>query len=358
MKYSEELMELLLMDIPLQEEREHGFLDILGINYAETSITRIYAYFLDSRNSIIISNLFVSTLFEIILEKSGVVFGSQKLICETEVRTKEGRSIDLVLFSDDNQEAVIIENKINASLYNDLRDYYESVQANKKIGVVLSLTRMAAVPKEYVVITHMEWMRRIASKGLPVQLSSRQFIYLNDFISNMENISGRSEPNESVRFFFENTNKVLKAKATYDAAFNFVIEQLKITANKYSEDWELYGYSYSYRQIWNTKSKELAYYSINLEHALSSEPEITVIIEVYKDALLKIDELRDKLRNSGAYMKIEDQEMTRADFARLGQLTYKFTNEDILNLSSFLLKKLNEDFRPSMDLVLSNIRKN
>jgi hypothetical protein len=57
-------------------------------------------------------------------------------------------------------------------------------------------------------------------------------------------------------------------------------------------------------------------------------------------------------------MKIEDQEMTRADFARLGQLTYKFTNEDILNLSSFLLKKLNEDFRPSMDLVLSNIRKN
>ena len=99
---------------------------------------------------------------------------------EREVSTKNGLFIDLLLSSiieneeDDskiNEEdpdswSIIIENKIDASLYNDLNEYYESTNGKNKIGVVLSLrdestTISAKTQEPFVSITHKELIERV-----------------------------------------------------------------------------------------------------------------------------------------------------------------------------------------------------
>lgn len=121
-----------------QKTREESFISICGFPSMEKVSSNILAFFLDTHKEHNLKNLFVKSLLESVglnAEDYPEDFES-----ETEVYTKNGKYIDLLLRNE--KRNIVIENKIYAELYNDLKDYYEKASEKDKekpIGIVLSL---------------------------------------------------------------------------------------------------------------------------------------------------------------------------------------------------------------------------
>ena len=73
------------------------------------------------------------------------IIDASRISVQREYLTKNRKYIDIVV-SQGNDWAIVIENKIKADVYNDLNDYYKSVSAKWKIGLVTSL-KEETIPK-------------------------------------------------------------------------------------------------------------------------------------------------------------------------------------------------------------------
>ena len=359
-----ELISLLSLEIPEPEIKKEGFLDIAGVQYRENTITKIYAYFLDQNKNRDIADLFLESLTELVADKLTNEIGFDDYYCSLEYPTKKGGRIDLVILSSKNDSAgfdentaLIIENKIYHNVHNDLEDYYESIDAKSKAGVLLTLSsqKIHDTMKDYFVnITHKEWMEKIKSKGLPTDIPIELYVYLNDFITNMENLSKNNKMNEQARFFFNHTTKVLRAKETYSEAHSFIIRQLGILAD--DKNLKKSGNNLTYCHMWDEEKDSRVYYSIDFSRLLSSETEraeLRVYIEVYKEAVEKKEELKNILDSKGFFTEGKLIEGTKSDknYAHLAYKSYNLTLKDIEILSVFLKDKIENDLKGAYELI-------
>lgn len=363
--FDKELIELLLLEIPEPLPKQEGFMDIAGVQYHENTITQIYSYFLNRERNQSISDLFLESIIDLVMVKTNcterLVFDD--VFCSLEYQTQKGNRIDLVITSASERSAgkqntgsaLIIENKIFSGLHNDLDDYYNSVDALNKVGILLTLRPFKLsndVKDKFINITHAEWMLQLKSKGLPANLSYNQYIYLNDFISNMENLTDNNTMNNEAKFFFQYPSKVLRAKQTFDAAYNYVVSQLKMVAEKL--DWNFYGNSWAWRHLWDSKNEAEVYFAVTLDKVVSEQPELTLFLEIYKDALKKETEFRQLLEENGFYQLLDDDKQSNSSWAHLAFKSYKLQLNDLERLSDYLYDKIQEDFMPAYNLLTKN----
>ena len=250
---SSPLISILTLNIPESPPRELGFLDVAGHTTRETTICNVYRYFLDRELSPLLSPIMLEALKELIAEKYGESGVTKELdLSDYKVRlelsTGNGR-IDIVLDSQVSQSVVIIEVKIYHGLYNNLADYWNKYlyPKNQKAGIVLSLKPM--LDKQigdigFVSITHNEWLNKVCAKGLPTNLPIRDYIYFNDFVNNMNNLTKSTTMNEQTEFYFDHSNTVEKAIDTKKQAWVYVLSHLKLAAGdlgmeltREKEDW-------------------------------------------------------------------------------------------------------------------------
>lgn len=200
--------------IPKKVARKETFLDIAGINHLENHWSFIYMYFFNPKASHGLSRLFIDTLQDIICKKTKkptLSMISFSVLREDAVPDEKGnmKRIDLLLQNDN--EAIIIENKVYASLYNRLDLYWSkpSVPEENKRGVVLSLWRTHPTHKGFVNITHEELAKAIEKKLSTYFTSAdpKSLLFLQDFIQNIYNIT-HSMNEEEVYFYFENREKI------------------------------------------------------------------------------------------------------------------------------------------------------
>jgi len=361
MNLDKELIDFLILDLPSAKIKPDTFLDLVGVQYHENTITQLYAYFLDRSNNKSVSDLFLNSLIDLITLKSSIKerIEIDNHCCDLEEQTDKGNRIDLLISSQnintkkrDGIAAIIIENKIFSGLHNDLEDYYHSTKAQTKIGILLTLRPHQIPPlyaDKFINITHVEWVTQIKANGLPTGLSINEYVYINDFINNMENLTDSNVMNQDARFFFEYSSKVLRAKQTYEAAYNYIISQLKILSEKL--EWTFYGNSWNWRHIWDAKNQSHVYFSIILEKAVASEPEITIYLEIYKDALKMEAEFRQVLSDNNIYAYLEDDKIANNSWAHLAFKTYKLKMENLENLSTYLYEQIQKDFIPAYNLI-------
>lgn len=204
-----------LKHIPKKLARKETFLDIAGIEHLENHWSFIYLYFFNPKASHGLSRLFADSLLTLIAKKSPQkpmlsleFFSVQR---EVPVSDEKGnmKRIDLLLKNE--AEAVIIENKVYASLYNRLDLYWgkPDVPEENKRGVVLSLWSTPPTHTGFVNITHEELAKAIES-NLPDYFTSVQpkaLIFLQDFIQNIYNVT-HSMNKEELYFYFENREKI------------------------------------------------------------------------------------------------------------------------------------------------------
>ncbi len=211
----EELAEWLrnLSNIPKKSIRKETLFDILGIKHLEKHWSYVYLYFFNPKASHGMYRLFVDTLQEIICKKTkkqALSLASFSVLREEAVKDEKGnlKYIDLLLQNDN--EAIIIENKVYASLYNRLDLYWRKpgVPEENKRGVVLSLWRTKPTHHGFINITHEEFAKAI-ERNLPPYFMSAQpksLILLQDFIQNIYNIT-HSMNKEELKFYFQHGNR-------------------------------------------------------------------------------------------------------------------------------------------------------
>ena len=188
-------------------------MDIAGIEHLENHWSFIYLYFFNPKGSHGLSRLFVDTLQHLICEDTGkaaLSMDSFSVVREEAVPDEKGnmKHIDLLLQNDD--EAIIIENKVYAKLYNRLELYWgkPNVPEENKRGVVLSLWPVKPTHYGFINITHERFAKAI-EENLPAYFKDAQpkaLILLQDFIQNIYNVT-HSMNEEELRFYFEPGNR-------------------------------------------------------------------------------------------------------------------------------------------------------
>ncbi|MGL5889150.1 MAG: PD-(D/E)XK nuclease family protein [Bacteroidia bacterium] len=356
--WSPNLQKLEWFDIPVFTRKEDTFLSIAGIQYRENTISRIYAYFLNHRNKEI-SNLLFSTLIELINEKNSKrnFKFEDEYNCQLEYGTTNGNRIDIVIESNSSnnqqQSAIIIENKVFHILNNDLNDYWNSVPAYNKAGVLLTLKSQDTGNSNYVNITHKEWGSRILSQRFPYSLSPKEYIYINDFLKNLISMDTSEQPEEA-KFFFEHSEKIMRSVDVYNNTWGYVSSELIKTAEKMNST--IQRNAYDYRYLYHKERTRTVHYSLIIEKLVSAVPQIMVVLEVSQETALKADKLRNILNEAGLYRnQVEKSTRGESHWAHIASKTYYLRKEDWNDLSNFLFAAIETDFSESMNLMIKEV---
>ncbi|MCA6363678.1 MAG: PD-(D/E)XK nuclease family protein [Bacteroidetes bacterium] len=360
--YSPALSQLAWFDIPAFPKKEASFLDVADVAYHENTISHIYVWFLNHSNKAV-SQVFRDTLLELIGQKGITDFEFEgDFWAEREYYTTKGNRIDIVMqttgansqtnISSADSAAIVIENKIFHFLSNDLQDYLNAVSAKYKAGVLLTLRKEAIpehVKEHFVNITHAEWCSAIQQKGIPHSLTPKEFIYLTDFLSHMTDIAN-SQQSEEARFFFDHSEKILRAVEVRDRAWDYVIQHLQQTAKSLSL--VLWGNSYNERHFWSSKIGRPVYYVIELDKILTSSPTVRIKIEVYENALNKIDEIEAMMKNHD-YFKLDKIDDSRKYNKCIAGKTYSINRDNWISLNQFIYDIIETDFKDIWELILN-----
>ena len=198
--------------VPSKRKRVNTIMDIAGINHLENNWSDIYAYYFDSNANHGLGRLFIDTLNDLIAEKSHKFpLSLNNFTVKREYIAKDDKRIDLLIFNED--EAIIIENKVYANLYNPLKTYWESLdlpEENKR-GVILSLHTMSISNKDFVNITHEEFAKRIELSMHKhfLYAETKSLLLLQDFIINIYNMTHAMNKEELEFYFSENNREII-----------------------------------------------------------------------------------------------------------------------------------------------------
>lgn len=346
-----DLIHLISLEIPEQSSNEDGFLEIIRSWHKENINSNIYQYFLNSNNDKQVAQLFLDGLVDLIRLKSGKELYLENYQCDTEQATTKGNRIDLLLQDHENKTSIIIENKLYHHLHNDLADYWEHIpfEAQNKVGILLTLDEHT-IPEEvkdyFINITHWEWISTIRNKGLPSGLPAKLYVYLNDFFNTIENMTTSYTMNEQTLFYFEHTQKVLKAAQTVEEAYKFINDQLELLAPKLGLS--TYGTSKAWRNFWDQENHRHTFYTIIFDGLLKGEKTITVVIELEKKDKERILELDKMLSNDPQVELLKKTIITNRTHVHFLAKDYELSLEQIKNFSEVVLEIIQSDFEPIM----------
>jgi hypothetical protein len=194
----------LLENLPETVKIRRNFIEIAGFPEWENVISNFLAFYFDETEEHLFHRLFLDTLVELIKEKLQTPQPFLEELGGEFTVEREPDFIDILITSDLDEDgngthdwAILIENKIRADLYNNLNRYWNSVRADHKVGVVLSLKDITAkqpflkintASERFVNILHNEFTSRI-KQNLPVYFDStddRHLLFLKDFSANID----------------------------------------------------------------------------------------------------------------------------------------------------------------------------
>jgi hypothetical protein len=343
--------------IPKIKKRPKTFLGIAKQPHYENVMSNIYAFYFKVEEVHGMHDLFITSLLEIINESK---LGSIKKVneisdfeVETEVSTKKGGRIDLLLSSQDH--AIIIENKVYHTLNNDLEDYWTSTKVSNaleenKIGIVLSLNKLSVTHKQFINITHLELLKKVIQNlGHYVMEAKDQYVvFLKDFYQNSINLSKSEMDSKELKFYFDNQPKIIEVKDFHFAVRTHISNQVEQACELVDEDLQIQTSkgegNKRLRFFLSPKNKNLMI-TVFFEKLLTPEKRLILIVEL-KDGLLKNKEQYRKIAFTPEEELIlipgfyTDSNLKWCHFA---VASYILNENEVSNLSQFIVEKLEKD---------------
>jgi hypothetical protein len=216
------------------------FLDISGFPHYEEVISNWYAFFFNTTAAHGFGSLFIDTLVQMINESNMAqempAFVHCRVIRE---RTVKDKRIDLLLYDESYESggeecyrnAIIIENKIFAALYNELAVYYTNITAEvNKSGVVLSISRHTELPPNFINITHTEFLNRVLKNmgGYLFRASDKYLLLFKDLVQQISLFNKTENMKEYVSFYFEHAEKINELSKIRTKAMEALITDLQV----------------------------------------------------------------------------------------------------------------------------------
>lgn len=209
--------------LPKTKEKRKNYIEIAGYPSWENVNSNLLAFYFDKNEEHGFEALFFDSLLDLIKSKYYSLYKEEwekidllvtDFLVEREVPTDDSKRIDILLYEDidsldsaglDDEVnfkeitpswAIIIENKINAPLNNDLVEYWNSVKAEYKIGVILSKNEIRgdSIPDNneiiYINILHRELIDRVIynMSGSFMNSDDRHLLLLKEFILNINSL--------------------------------------------------------------------------------------------------------------------------------------------------------------------------
>lgn len=343
-------------DIPQIKGKPKTFLGIAKQPHYENVISNIYAFYFDVNEEHGLKDLFINSLSECIASSK---LGSQKealqnfndFNIDSEYPTNKGGRIDILLSNDD--YAIIIENKVYHYLNNNLDDYWNSikVQANNKIGIVLSLQPVSDIEhKHFINITHLELLQNIMKNcGLYlIEANNKYLVFLKDLYQNIMNLSRPIMKLEELDFYFKNKTEINQLVKFKTEVRNHIVYEIE-KVGKSLDGVNLYsprassdlGKRVRYYQSLSNKNLVIVVFFENM----LIDKTLKIVVELIGDCLV------DRHRYKEVLLNEEEISILAPDFysnknnhwAHFAIKEYHLTEVDVANLSEFILKKLEED---------------
>lgn len=191
----------------------------------EEICSRILAFYLQPSNEHGLSDLIISSFFDIIQNDNQFIFYKEQISVNTEVYIEE-KSLDILVKGV--SFALGIENKINAEVYNPLHIYKKLIEQSHENNykVVLSVRE---IKKEYelknikengfTILYYKDLFQAIKNNigNYYSNANSKYITFLYDFINTLENMSKSTIINDPQSlFFFENSSKIDKLIVEYN----------------------------------------------------------------------------------------------------------------------------------------------
>lgn len=345
------------------KEDKTGFLDIIGKESNENIISKLYAHFINCDDNDVRS-AFVESLVEIIRKKrKDLDFNILMPTAKTEVKARNNKRIDLLLMDKDEHSFIIIENKINHWLQNNLWDYYYfdkkgKKYPNHKIGVLLTLgpykINDSKLTDKFINITHGEWIGETRKRLIKGKSLSKTDIYLNDFLNNMEKLIKKKNLDEQATFYFQNAKKIDEAIATKKSAYDFLESELNLIASNLNL--QLDGFEMKWRNIWDKENNLDVYFTIDLEDLVKGgKMSYRLILEISGKPRQESNEFLNKVKKLSCFKKltIEGCESS-ANYIHFAAKDYKISLKELNSFHLHVLWNLKKDFEKITILALQH----
>jgi len=337
-------------------EIPQNLFDIGNILYSENIISNWYSFFFDTEEEHKLSNLFLNSLIDLINEKSKSEREIEMDGCSVIREFSTGKGfIDLVVYDGEEEDlnsAIIIENKINASLNNDLDDYFTSIKVkDKKVGIVLSINEMKIENDNFINITHYKFAKRV-KENLPSHLlkaHDKHLLYLKDFLETIEYISKPLEMDENIKFYIKNIEKINKLIEIKDKAEQYIVDSISREVTK--SDYLQWARKNKDSITLSVSSSNLRMYIFYTDIFEVGEFELSLWLNS-KDDVLKFDKslkrkIEDKFESTSfewekqgdTWLLISSQnynDISEKDFAEIGKIILDKIESDFSELISFL----------------------
>jgi PD-(D/E)XK nuclease superfamily len=200
--------------VPALHRELPTFFGIAGIGHKELPLSNVYAFFFDSEEVHGLGTLFLQALLDVV-ERKNPVLAAEWPRLDKRVRVAREYSVDkqqrLDLLVHDGKSAgapqqasyaVLVENKVNHWLANDLDNYMSSVRGSmRKLGVVLG-PRPERPEEPWIFVAHAELARAVQQR-LGLLLSKASARYLPILLQFLEHLTNMSEQNDNFTRAFD-----------------------------------------------------------------------------------------------------------------------------------------------------------
>ncbi|MGJ3234197.1 PD-(D/E)XK nuclease family protein [Marivirga sp.] len=278
-------------EIPSVKKQPKTFLEIARQPHYENVISNIYAFYFDPHEEYGLGHLFINSFIECIKEQMQQVENFlddfQEFVIETEYGTEEKGRIDLFLYND--EQAILIENKIYHHLANNLDDYWNTatkeVKTKNIVGVLLTLGKQSGnLHQNFVNVLHLDFLKAVMSNigNHLMEASEKYFTFLKDLYQNIENMSTKLLSSDDFKFYIENQDKILDTVKFNDQAKDHIKTQI-VNAWDNQPNLEVKSATlntkqfYKYREI-QKEGVDKIYFSVYFDKLLAGQKEIWVNI--------------------------------------------------------------------------------
>ena len=341
--------------IPKPKKRPKTFLGIAKQPHYENVLSNIYAFFFTMNEVHKMGDLFIKSLLEVALEK-GVTKEFSNFYdfkCSTEVSTDKGGRIDILLSND--EQAIIIENKVYHHLNNDLPDYWKSTSPKSdtsKIGIVLSLDKIPVTGhSEFINITHLELLDKVMmlSGTYLLNANDKYITYLKDFYQNIINMSTKAIQFEDIAFYKANRDQIHLTARFLNRFKEYVKSEVDIACDILNGDdhfVELKGKSGSKYKYYQSLQNANLMFTISFDNLYRDDRKnIWVIVEL-KGSILKTRDIFKNIDFSKEELALIHPKFYKdsgTSYAHFALRNYSYDVIDFDNLRNFIVDRIKED---------------
>lgn len=335
-------------EIPKIKGKPKTFLGIAKQPHYENVLSNIYAFYFRINEVHKFEDLFIRSLLEIINADEIKIEAFSNFEVFTEFGISKQRRIDILLKNE--EQAIIIENKVYHHLNNDLAAYYKEVTAENKIGIVLSLHPISKIDQSHFInITHLQLLQQVYKNIGDYLIKSvhKYEVFLNDFYQNIINLTQPLMDENNFSFYFEHQEKINNLITYKASARKYIENEVRIAHSRLDEEnikvklYESSGDLGNKLTYFISESTKDLMFTVIYGDLLKVDDTLKIIIE------LKGTALKNKERYKG--ITLSGKENTRfynnksKSYAHFEIKSYKLEHSQIRDLSDFILYKLKND---------------